>query len=84
MKTTRNKNNFKHFLSIGNFHQENFFMSSTSYFDLAIFSSLITSYTRNYISGDRKSSTFRLIIKYLRIFKNFIEEIEKCSKIYPF
>ena len=40
-------------------------MSRSSYFDIVIF--------RNYIHCNRKSPTFLLIRKYLRIFKMFIE-----------
>ena len=41
------------------------------------FSFLLSFYTRKYIHCYRKPHIFQLIIKYLRIFKIFIEEIKK-------
>ena len=46
-------------------------------FDLDIFSFLLIFCTRNYIYCDQKPHKLRLIIKYLRTFKIFIEEIKK-------
>ena len=53
-------------------------------FDLVAFSFLLSFYTNKYIHCDRKSHIFQLIIKYLRIFKIFIEEIKKYSKFFVF
>ena len=53
-------------------------------FDLDVFSFLLAFYTRKYIHCDRKPHIFQLIIKYLRIFKIFIEEIQKYSKFSVF
>ena len=55
-------------------------------FDLAIFSFLLTFSTRpySYIHCDQKPHKLRLTIKYLRIFKIFIEENKKYSKFSNF
>ena len=52
-------------------------MSRIVLFDLDVFSFLLTFCTKKYIHCDRKPNIFQLIIKYLRIFKIFIEEIKK-------
>ena len=53
-------------------------------FDLDVFSLLLFFYTNKYIHCVRKPHIFQLIIKYLRIFKIFIEEIKKHSKFSVF
>ena len=47
-----------------------------------IFNFLLISCTGNYIHCDEKPVTFRLIFKYLRTFKIFIEDIKKYCKLY--
>ena len=49
-------------------------------FHLDVFNFLIIFYTRNYMHCDEKLVTFRLIFKYLRTFKIFIEDIKKYCK----
>ena len=44
-------------------------------FHLDVFNFLLIPCTRNYIHCDEKPDTFRLIFKYLRTFKIFIEDI---------
>ena len=46
-------------------------------FHFDVFNFLLTFCIRNYIRCDEKPHKFRLINKYLRIFKIFIEEIKK-------
>ena len=66
---------------IQKFLQENFFMINMSYLILKETEYfLVTFFVINYIHCDRKSHIFRLVIKYLRTFKIFIEEIRKYSK----
>ena len=55
------------------------FYEQNDLFDLDIFSSSLIFCTRNYIQSINLH-TFRLIIKYLQIFKIFIEEIIKYCK----
>ena len=49
-------------------------------FDIDIFNFLLMFCTRNYIHCDQNLQTFRLIIKYLKNFKIFIEEMNKYRK----
>ena len=49
-------------------------------FHLDVFNFVLISCTRNYIHCDEKPVTFRLIFKYLRTFKIFIEDLKKYCK----
>ena len=70
---------FKKLLNTGNIHKilREKFYEQYALFHLDIFGFLFAFYTRNYIHYDQKPHIFRLIIKYLQIFKIFIEEIKK-------
>ena len=63
--------------------QRKIFYEQYVLFDLDIFSFLLIFCTRNYIHCGQNLQTFRLIIKYLQIFKIFIEEIKKIAN-FPF
>ena len=52
--------------------------------DLDAFSLLLTFYINKYIHCVGKPHIYQLIIKYLKIFKIFIEEIKKYSKFSVF
>ena len=71
---------FKKLIKAGNVHtvlQDKKCYEQYVLFDFDAFSLLLSFYTKKYIRCVRKPYIFQLIIKYLRIFKIFIEEIKK-------